>query len=171
MRIAFHLNCAIEINGQKILSKVSWRRISARVQARDNYACFYCGAFDEKGHVDHIIPLSRGGTDNLENLVWSCVSCNTSKGDMTLQEWRSKQETDRQEAQRLMIAADLSSERQKQQEQERVLFDPETVRKTWEAMPKERRNKSGLCVALGGVAGGGHFYKVDAVGRELGLWE
>jgi 5-methylcytosine-specific restriction endonuclease McrA len=31
-------------------------------------------------HIDHIIPVSRGGKNNLENLVLSCQSCNSKKG-------------------------------------------------------------------------------------------
>lgn len=40
--------------------------------------CIYCGAPAE--HIDHCIPLSRGGEHNLENLVPSCAPCNMSKG-------------------------------------------------------------------------------------------
>lgn len=31
-------------------------------------------------HIDHIVPVSRGGQNNKENLQLLCVSCNTSKG-------------------------------------------------------------------------------------------
>lgn len=47
--------------------------------------CVYCGGPFE--HVDHVLPVSRGGTDDVENLVPSCTSCNTSKGDRLLDEW------------------------------------------------------------------------------------
>jgi len=31
-------------------------------------------------HLDHVIPLSKGGTHTLDNVVWSCATCNMSKG-------------------------------------------------------------------------------------------
>lgn len=37
--------------------------------------------------LDHVLPRSRGGSDNLVNLVLSCVSCNSSKGKRTPGEW------------------------------------------------------------------------------------
>lgn len=37
--------------------------------------------------VDHVVPVTRGGTEDLANLVWACRSCNSSKGDMPLAEW------------------------------------------------------------------------------------
>jgi 5-methylcytosine-specific restriction endonuclease McrA len=39
--------------------------------------CSYCGAPAE--HVDHIDPLSRGGSPDWDNLTAACGSCNTSK--------------------------------------------------------------------------------------------
>jgi len=33
--------------------------------------------------IDHIVPLSKGGTDDLENLQFMCMSHNSSKGDKT----------------------------------------------------------------------------------------
>lgn len=49
--------------------------------------CRYCG--DQLGpfEVDHVRPLSRGGTNDRENLSCACVSCNTQKGRMLLHEW------------------------------------------------------------------------------------
>lgn len=51
--------------------------------------CMYCGIrlFGEY-HLDHIHPLSRGGTNWPENLAIACVRCNTSKNDRTLAEWQ-----------------------------------------------------------------------------------
>jgi hypothetical protein len=34
-------------------------------------------------HVEHILPLSRGGTDDLNNLALCCPSCNLHKSDRT----------------------------------------------------------------------------------------
>ena len=52
---------------------------------RDNYTCVQCGAKKEDGatlHVDHIIPVSRGGTDELDNLQTLCGDCNLNKSDL-----------------------------------------------------------------------------------------
>lgn len=43
--------------------------------------CAYCRkALRGKFHVDHILPLSMGGTNDPKNLQLTCGSCNTSKG-------------------------------------------------------------------------------------------
>lgn len=49
--------------------------------------CSYCGA-TERIEIDHVIPLSRGGTHAEENLTSACRSCNASKGNRLLAEWR-----------------------------------------------------------------------------------
>lgn len=48
---------------------------------RDSFTCQYCGrsAPDVLLEVDHIIPVSKGGTDDLLNLVTSCRDCNRGK--------------------------------------------------------------------------------------------
>lgn len=60
-----------------------------RILERDNYTCAYCGASIATSpsiafHVDHIVPLSKGGSDAIGNLVTACEHCNTSKGDRRL---------------------------------------------------------------------------------------
>lgn len=49
----------------------------------DARSCLYCGAeFDDrcKPTLDHLIPLTRGGTHSAANLVVCCLSCNSRKG-------------------------------------------------------------------------------------------
>jgi 5-methylcytosine-specific restriction endonuclease McrA len=44
--------------------------------------CHYCGTLetDKIYHWDHFVPRARGGSDNTENLVLACPSCNQIKG-------------------------------------------------------------------------------------------
>ncbi|MHB8388262.1 MAG: HNH endonuclease [Acidobacteriaceae bacterium] len=50
--------------------------------------CSYCGAHPATT-VDHIIPVAHGGSDDPMNLRIACRWCNMSKGDRSLEEWRS----------------------------------------------------------------------------------
>lgn len=61
------------------------------VLARDHYTCRKCGARGGPGgtpgvqlHIDHIVPLSKGGTHDINNLQTLCAPCNTKKGQ---REW------------------------------------------------------------------------------------
>lgn len=47
--------------------------------------CAYC--FEPATTLDHIVPIARGGTNAIENIVPACQSCNSSKSDNTLDEW------------------------------------------------------------------------------------
>lgn len=49
-------------------------------------SCCYCGVEDALS-VDHLIPRGRGGIDAGENMVWSCKSCNSSKGKKDVLVW------------------------------------------------------------------------------------
>jgi len=48
--------------------------------------CAYCGAPSK--HLDHIVPIYRGGTHSIGNLTGSCASCNLSKGSKFITEWK-----------------------------------------------------------------------------------
>lgn len=50
---------------------------------RDNYRCQYCGnSFEAKElNMDHVIPRDRGGRTSWENIVTSCIQCNTNKAN------------------------------------------------------------------------------------------
>ncbi len=55
--------------------------------ARDRYRCQYCGRsadqFRERECLtrDHLVPFSRGGTNDWSNVTTPCSTCNTRKGD------------------------------------------------------------------------------------------
>ena len=58
------------------------------VLRRDNYSCCLCGASPAKDpsvelHVDHIIPWSKGGSTELNNLQTLCRDCNFGKGNLS----------------------------------------------------------------------------------------
>lgn len=48
--------------------------------------CYYCG-IPGKMTVDHLIPISRGGTDDIENIVPACLLCNARKNNKTAEEF------------------------------------------------------------------------------------
>ena len=53
------------------------------VMKRDGFRCKLCGATAKDGvklHVDHIIPVSRGGKTEMSNLRTLCERCNLGKG-------------------------------------------------------------------------------------------
>jgi 5-methylcytosine-specific restriction endonuclease McrA len=55
------------------------------IMQRWGYKCAYCSRLAT--HLDHVEPLSRGGTDTENNIVPACRTCNLSKGAKTLAEW------------------------------------------------------------------------------------
>ena len=65
--------------------RVPYRRRAALsrrgVFIRDEHICQYCGRSAE--NVDHVIPRSRGGLHEWENVVAACRRCNSRKKDYT----------------------------------------------------------------------------------------
>jgi len=53
-----------------------------RIFRRDGFQCQYCGRVppDVILHVDHIVPLADGGTNDEDNLTTACHDCNAGKG-------------------------------------------------------------------------------------------
>lgn len=45
-----------------------------------NHACAYCLRSDAPMNIEHVIPLSKGGSHTKENVVPACGSCNSKKG-------------------------------------------------------------------------------------------
>ena len=54
---------------------------------RDDFCCVYCGEGADDGAkltLDHLKPRSKGGSNAAENLVTSCLSCNSARGNRTV---------------------------------------------------------------------------------------
>jgi 5-methylcytosine-specific restriction endonuclease McrA len=47
------------------------------------YKCVCCGQ-QKSLHPDHVVPVSMGGTSNIDNIQPLCTSCNTRKKDKTI---------------------------------------------------------------------------------------
>lgn len=52
--------------------------------------CCYCGRVGLPLHLDHVIPITKGGPSDPWNLALCCRSCNSSKGDRLLEEWTNR---------------------------------------------------------------------------------
>lgn len=86
------------------------KKVRFEVFKRDSFTCQYCG---EKApevilNVDHINPVSKGGDNDMMNLITSCESCNSGKRDTPLSDSTAVQK------QRAML--DELSERREQLE-------------------------------------------------------
>jgi 5-methylcytosine-specific restriction endonuclease McrA len=67
------------------LPKARVRFSRFNIYARDDSTCQYCGKRCPRSelNLDHVVPRSRGGNTNWENVVCSCVPCNLRKGGRT----------------------------------------------------------------------------------------
>jgi len=52
-----------------------------------NRKCVYCGKENVPLEIEHIVPISRGGTNRISNLTISCHDCNNAKGSLTAEEF------------------------------------------------------------------------------------
>lgn len=87
--------------------KSTGKRLRFSVFARDNFTCRYCGRQSDKVElvIDHLIPVSRGGTNDQENLITACVECNQGKADTILSQAAPTEED------RLRMAQELNEQR------------------------------------------------------------
>jgi hypothetical protein len=65
-----------------------WQDLRVAIFQRDGYTCQYCRMAVADPECDHIMPISRGGSNHPSNLATTCKPCNRSKGAKTLSEWR-----------------------------------------------------------------------------------
>lgn len=72
-------------NDNKIRKNIS-KKTRFEVLKRDSFSCQYCGASAPEAilHIDHIKPVSKGGNDDILNLVTACSDCNLGKSNVEL---------------------------------------------------------------------------------------
>lgn len=109
------------------------KRLRYEILRRDNHACRYCGAAapDAKLTVDHVLPVTLGGSDDANNLVTACVDCNAGKSS-TPPDAPLAAEVDRS-AEQWASAIRTVAER-RQAETVRRHEDTEAVAQAWETM-------------------------------------
>lgn len=61
----------------------SYTKLRFEILKRDKFTCQYCGskAPNVKLQVDHIIPISKGGITEIDNLICACEECNLGKSN------------------------------------------------------------------------------------------
>lgn len=82
-KVSSHLrNTKMRITNDNTITKTSL----ALLLSKQNDKCYYCGThldFNIKFsvHLDHYIPISKGGAHSIDNVVFSCKMCNLKKSD------------------------------------------------------------------------------------------
>lgn len=76
-----------KVEGLEIIDKETIKHIFER----DDYKCKFCGK-ERDLILDHIIPLSKNGNNNIENLQVLCMKCNDSKGNKNPPSYKSFEE-------------------------------------------------------------------------------
>lgn len=75
----------------------------ATMMAEQDGVCAYCHHLSPPLVVEHIVPLARGGSHTLWNVVGACERCNGEKHDRTPEEWGAAR---RRKALRMGLGAD-----------------------------------------------------------------
>ncbi len=81
---AINYECTLKEYNSKNQRKLMTKKLRQQIITRDNYTCQICGKYmpDEIGlHIDHIVPISKGGKTVPSNLQVLCSKCNGSKSN------------------------------------------------------------------------------------------
>lgn len=105
------------------------KRVRFEVFKRDGFACIYCGATPPGVvlHCDHIDPVAGGGSNEMENLVTACESCNQGKGAVPLGRSASAVTAERKLAQ-LREAQEVEALYNQFLAERRIFLDEKTAR-------------------------------------------
>lgn len=79
-----NFECTIKAYHNKNQRNLLTNDLKRKIKIRDNYTCQICGKYmpDEVGlHIDHIIPISKGGKSIPSNLQVLCSKCNGHKSN------------------------------------------------------------------------------------------
>lgn len=106
-----------------------------KIFARDGFTCQYCGQRPPEVvlEVDHIHPVSKGGTDEDMNLISSCFDCNRGKRAKVITEVAPRPDADeaymkiQQESAEIQRFLDAKAERDRH-----IQLACDALRETWE---------------------------------------
>lgn len=81
-RLTFGTPCVVAMREYVKIPEQKFAVTRTGIFVRDDYECQYCAAPAE--NLDHVIPQSKGGKNTWDNLVASCIKCNSYKGNRML---------------------------------------------------------------------------------------
>lgn len=69
----------------------TFKELNEQFERQEGF-CYYCGellykSFDSSVHIDHMTPISRGGSNDISNIALSCAACNLKKHTQTAEEF------------------------------------------------------------------------------------
>lgn len=81
-----------EVNIKKDLDYYNIKENRLKIFERDSYKCHYCEKQLTRfsATLDHIQPVSKGGSNSFDNLVTSCLHCNSERGNSPVSDFISK---------------------------------------------------------------------------------
>jgi hypothetical protein len=118
-----------ETNG--FASRYIKNETKTEVLVRDNHKCQSCGS-DKKLEFDHIVPVSKGGSSEANNLQLLCRSCNRSKRAL------SKEEFATQSTEKNSVSRSLETETEAERERKKHIYSVE-FEKFWDTFPPNPR--------------------------------
>ena len=113
------------------MRKAISKKLRFEVFKRDSFKCQYCGQHAPNVilQVDHINPVSKGGKNNIMNLITSCFDCNSGKRDTILSDetvlikQKNQMDTLQERANQIKMMSDWHTEMMKQEDQVIDLID------------------------------------------------
>ncbi|WP_050420314.1 HNH endonuclease [Bradyrhizobium tropiciagri] len=79
-----------ELRRGTIFTMAEKRDYGIALAVRDGgWICFYCKAELDSGyHIDHKLPVARGGSHSMKNFALACMPCNQEKHAKDIDEYR-----------------------------------------------------------------------------------
>lgn len=85
---AYHARRKARLRNPDVISEAKSTALIRAWKKQRVFTCYYCQLFfpTRQLHIDHIIPISKGGSHTVGNLCRSCDSCNLKKRDLLVEE-------------------------------------------------------------------------------------
>jgi len=87
-RNAKHRRRAIEKAGSCTTTQLN-KLVASSMNEDGLFLCVYCNNYSTLYEVEHVLPLSRGGLHDIDNIAVACPPCNRRKGNKTVEEFNA----------------------------------------------------------------------------------